>query len=69
MGNILVLEDEESVRRGIAFTLEKNGYTVFKAGTVREAEKIFQPMKLTLLYAILHFLTAVVWILYVMSEV
>ena len=41
MGNILLLEDEESVRRGIAFTLEKNGYTVFKAGTVREAENIF----------------------------
>lgn len=40
MGSILLLEDEDSVNRGITFTLEKEGYTVFPCRTVREAEKV-----------------------------
>lgn len=42
MPAILLLEDEESVNRGIAFTLEKEGYIVYAAATKQEAQKIFQ---------------------------
>lgn len=38
MASILLLEDEESVNRGVAFTLEKEGYTVYSAHTIEEAE-------------------------------
>ncbi len=39
MNRILILEDEESVNRGISFSLEKEGYEVWAAGTIREAER------------------------------
>lgn len=42
MKSILLLEDEESVNRGITFTLQKDGYTVYSCFNVREAELIFQ---------------------------
>ena len=42
MPAILLLEDEESVNRGIAFTLEKEGYTVYAAAAMQEAEQIFR---------------------------
>ena len=41
MKSILLLEDEESVNRGITFTLQKDGYTVYPCFNVREAELIF----------------------------
>lgn len=41
MGTILLLEDEESVNRGIAFTLEKEGHTVFSCKSIKEAELSF----------------------------
>lgn len=41
MAGILLLEDEESVNRGIEFTLSKEEYQVFPAKTIREAENIF----------------------------
>lgn len=40
MSNILVIEDDENVNRGITFSLEKSGYKVFSAETIKEAKKI-----------------------------
>ena len=37
--NILVLEDEASVNRGITFSLEKAGYKVFSCETILEAKR------------------------------
>lgn len=44
MADILLVEDEESVNRGIEFTLTKEGYQVETTGTILEAEKILQRM-------------------------
>ena len=37
MGRILLLEDEESVNRGISFTLQKEGYEVCSCSCLAEA--------------------------------
>ena len=42
MAEILLVEDEESVNRGIEFTLTKEGYQVETAGTIRRAEEILK---------------------------
>lgn len=42
MGTILLLEDEESVNRGIAFTLEKEKHTVFPCATIEGATAIYE---------------------------
>ena len=42
MTDILLVEDEESVNRGIEFTLTKEGYQVETAGTIREAEIVLE---------------------------
>jgi len=39
---VLVLDDEESVRRGLARFLERNGYRSLQAATVAEAESHLQ---------------------------
>lgn len=39
---ILLLEDEESVNRGIAFTLEKEGYNVCSCKNISQARKDFE---------------------------
>ncbi|WP_167957437.1 response regulator transcription factor [Anaerosporobacter faecicola] len=39
MNRILIIEDEESVNRGIAFTLEKEGYEVEREMTIAGAKK------------------------------
>lgn len=49
MNRILILEDEESVNRGISFSLEKEGYEVCTADTIREAERLFAEKKPQLL--------------------
>ena len=36
MQNILLIEDEENLNRGISLKLKKEGYTVFSASTVTE---------------------------------
>ncbi|MCI9137266.1 MAG: response regulator transcription factor [Lachnospiraceae bacterium] len=41
MAQILLLEDDESINRGIAFQLEKEGYDVTACRTVAEAETAF----------------------------
>lgn len=38
MSGILLIEDEESVSRGIEFTLKKEGYQVETAGTIVSAK-------------------------------
>ena len=48
---ILLLEDEESVNRGIEFTLKKEGYEVENAGTIREAWELFQKQEPKLMSA------------------
>ncbi|WP_455714370.1 response regulator transcription factor [Anaerosporobacter sp.] len=40
MNTILILEDEESVNRGIAFSLKKEGYTVLTSSTIKSAVKL-----------------------------
>lgn len=41
MERILLLEDEESVNRGVSFTLDKEGYDVCSCRTVEEALRVF----------------------------
>lgn len=42
MAKILLLEDDESLRRGIGLKLEKEGYEVLSADGVFEAERLFE---------------------------
>lgn len=49
MGTILLLEDDESVNRGISFTLQKEGYQVTACRSIREAEEAFRKEKADLL--------------------
>lgn len=44
MNNILLLEDDKSLNRGISFKLKKEGYNVFSAFGIEEA-KIFSQKK------------------------
>lgn len=39
MARILILEDEDSVNRGISFSLEKEGHKVVSCGTILEAKQ------------------------------
>ena len=40
MPNILVVEDDENLNRGITFSLKKSGYQVFSAESVKKAKRI-----------------------------
>ena len=40
MPDILVVEDDENLNRGIAFSLKKSGYEVFSAKSVKKAKRI-----------------------------
>ena len=42
MGTILVIEDEQNIRRSIELSHQKEGYIVKTAGSVKEAEKIMK---------------------------
>ena len=48
MINKLIIEDDENVNRGIAFSLEKSGKRVFPAITIKEVEKIASKNKIDL---------------------
>lgn len=48
MKTILLLEDDQSLNRGISFTLQKEGYQVFSAFTIEEAEEIFHRERIDL---------------------
>jgi DNA-binding response OmpR family regulator len=45
---ILLVEDDESLSRGVAFKLEREGFTVLTAGSVREARELFNKHKVDL---------------------
>lgn len=40
MNKILIIEDEQSIRRSIELSLQKEGYEVKGAGTIKEAENV-----------------------------
>lgn len=42
MGNILLVEDDESLNRGISFKLRKEGYSVFTCRCIKEAKNILK---------------------------
>ena len=42
MSGILIIEDEESVRRGMEFTLGKEGYSIYPAGNLREGTRMYE---------------------------
>lgn len=49
MGNILLLEDDKSLNRGISFKLKKEGYNVNTAFNINEAKQIFEKNKIDLI--------------------
>ena len=49
MAKILLLEDDESLRRGISLKLEKEGYEVLSAGGISEAERLFEENDIVLI--------------------
>lgn len=49
MKRILLLEDEESLNRGISFKLEKEGYDVLSCAGVIEGEKLFRENEIDLI--------------------
>lgn len=49
MKSILLVEDDSSLNRGINFKLKKEGYNVFSAMTIKEAEELFMNNKLDLI--------------------
>lgn len=51
MAAILLLEDEDSVNRGIEFTLKKEGYEVYATKTITEAEFVFRQNPIELMIA------------------
>lgn len=48
-GVILLLEDEESVSRGVSFTLERAGYQVYACSRICEAEQVLEMHRLQML--------------------
>ena len=49
MSNILLLEDDKSLNRGISFKLKKEGYNVKTAFNIKEAKDIFENNNLDLI--------------------
>lgn len=49
LGTILLVEDDESINRGITFILEKDGYQVYSCKTVSQAEKMFYQREIQLI--------------------
>ena len=49
MAKTLLLEDDESLRRGISLKLEKEGYEVLSAGGISEAERLFEENDIVLI--------------------
>lgn len=49
MNSILLLEDDESINRGITFVLEKDGYQVYSCETVAQANKVFHQQEIRLI--------------------
>ena len=49
MSNILLLEDEESLSRGISFKLEKEGYNILSCSGVKKGIELFENNKIDLI--------------------
>ena len=49
MKTILIIEDDGNLNRGIAFSLEKDGYTVLNAGTMKDGKNLFTRNKIDLI--------------------
>lgn len=49
MNTILLIEDEDSLRRGISYKLEKEGYRVIACGGIEEAKSRFKPQEAQLI--------------------
>ena len=49
LNSILLLEDDESINRGVSFTLKKEGYLVFSCKTIAEAQKAFEDHEIQLM--------------------
>ncbi len=49
MNTILLLEDDESINRGITFILEKDGYQVYSCETVAQASRVFHQQEIQLI--------------------
>lgn len=47
--NILLIEDDESLNRGISFKLEKEGFNVFSADCLKEGKDIFNEQEIDLI--------------------
>lgn len=49
MKTILLLEDDESLKRGITFKLKKEGYNVLSTATIKEGRELFTNNKIDLI--------------------
>ncbi len=49
MGNILLLEDDKSLNRGISFKLKKEGYNVNTAFNIKQAKEVFEKNDINLI--------------------
>lgn len=49
MKNILLLEDDKSLRRGVSFKLKNEGYEVFSTGSIKEALTLFKSSNIDLI--------------------
>ncbi len=46
---ILILEDDENLSRGIAFTFKKDGYDVVSAGSIKDGKRMLEQHKIDLI--------------------
>lgn len=46
---ILILEDDENLSRGIAFTFEKDGYDAVSSGSIKEGKRLLEQHKIDLI--------------------
>lgn len=46
---LLILEDDENLNRGIAFTFEKDGYGVVSAGRIKDGKRMLEQHKIDLI--------------------
>ncbi|NMA84035.1 MAG: response regulator transcription factor [Epulopiscium sp.] len=49
MKTILILEDDENLSRGIAFTFERDGYHTFSAGNIKNGKRMLEQHKIDLI--------------------
>ena len=49
MNSVLLLEDDESINRGVTFILEKDGCQVYSCETVARASEIFHQQEIQLI--------------------